>query len=76
MSYFGHLLRAWKWAFILIVHGLFPNIWKTKVSDEICGGNSKTRKYILDKMYGIDEDHLNQSIKRWEFPWIDKKQQE
>lgn len=36
MSYFAHLIRAFKWAFILMVHGLIPNIWKTKVSDEIC----------------------------------------
>jgi hypothetical protein len=35
MSYIGHLLHAWKMAFILLVHGLFPWIWKTKVSDEI-----------------------------------------
>lgn len=33
MTYFQHLLRAYKVAFILMVHGLFPNIWKTKASD-------------------------------------------
>jgi hypothetical protein len=33
MTYFQHLARAFKVAFILIVHGLFPNIWKTKASD-------------------------------------------
>jgi hypothetical protein len=26
MGYFMHLFHAWKVAFILIVHGLFPNI--------------------------------------------------
>lgn len=35
ISYIGHLLRSWRWAFILIVHGLFPTIWENKVSREI-----------------------------------------
>jgi hypothetical protein len=35
MSYFRHFLRAWSIAFVLLVHGLFPNIWKTKASDMI-----------------------------------------
>ena len=35
-GYFQHLVRAWRIAFILLVHGLFPNIWKTKASDELC----------------------------------------
>jgi len=35
MSYFKHFLRAWSIAFVLLVHGLFPNIWKTKASDMI-----------------------------------------
>jgi hypothetical protein len=57
ISYFSHLLRAWKWAFVLIIHGLFPFIWETKVSDEICKNkNNKTRAYLLRKMYGIDEN--------------------
>lgn len=72
MSYFRHLLLAWRLAFILFVHGLFPNIWKSKASDEICKNDKKTRKYFLDKMYGIDESNLNQEIKKWEFPWIDR----
>ncbi len=33
MTYFQHLVRAYKVAFILMVHGIFPNIWKTKASD-------------------------------------------
>ena len=33
MTYFRHLLRSFTVAFILIVHGIFPNIWKTKASD-------------------------------------------
>ena len=33
MTYFKHLVRAYKVAFILMVHGIFPNIWKTKASD-------------------------------------------
>jgi hypothetical protein len=32
-NYFQHLHHAWKVAFILLVHGVFPNIWKTKASD-------------------------------------------
>lgn len=35
MSYVKHFCRAYKVAFILIVHGIFPNIWKTKASDII-----------------------------------------
>jgi hypothetical protein len=56
IGYFRHLLRAWRWAFVLIVHGIFPNIWKTKVSDEICNTRlSSTRKYLLEKHYGIQQ---------------------
>ena len=33
MTYFTHLRRAYKVAFILMVHGIFPNVWKTKASD-------------------------------------------
>lgn len=33
MNYFQHLFRAYKVAFILMIHGIFPNIWKTKASD-------------------------------------------
>jgi hypothetical protein len=36
MNYFQHLKRAWSIAFVLLVHGIFPNIWKTKASDMIC----------------------------------------
>lgn len=32
MTYFEHLYRAWKVAAVLIIHGLFPNIWKNKAS--------------------------------------------
>jgi hypothetical protein len=35
ISYFEHLYRAWRWSLILFIHGIFPEIWKTKVSDEI-----------------------------------------
>jgi len=54
-TYLQHLLRAWRLSFILFVHGLFPNIWKTKASDEICKDNP-TRKYLLEKQYGIKEE--------------------
>ena len=35
-GYFNHLIEAGKVAFILIVHGLLPNVWETKASDIIC----------------------------------------
>lgn len=34
-TYIQHLLYAWKIAFILIVHGIFPNVWKTRASEII-----------------------------------------
>lgn len=57
LSYLNHLIRAWRLSFVLFVHGLFPNIWKTKASEEICKDNS-TRKYLLDTHYGIREDDI------------------
>lgn len=35
MGYFKHLFHAWRMATILIVHGILPFVWETKVSDEI-----------------------------------------
>ena len=35
-GYFEHLLGAWKVAFILLVHGLLPNVWEDKASNIIC----------------------------------------
>ena len=35
-TYLQHLIGAWKVAFILIVHGLLPDVWKHKASEEIC----------------------------------------
>lgn len=43
-GYVEHLLRAWKIAGVLLVHGLVPNIWKTKASDLICV-NNKEQEY-------------------------------
>jgi len=54
-GYFQHLIRAWRLSLILFIHGLFPNIWQTKASDEICK-KTKTRKYLLEKHYGIKND--------------------
>jgi hypothetical protein len=51
ITYFRHLYRAWRWAFILVVHGIFPNVFKTTVSDEICKKSDKTREYLLTKQY-------------------------
>jgi hypothetical protein len=53
-GYFEHLLRAWKIAGVLLVHGLLPNVWKTKASELLCVDN-KTRRYLLEKHYGIIE---------------------
>lgn len=54
-GYFEHLLRSWKVAGVLLVHGLLPNVWKTKASDLLCVNSSATRKYLLEKQYGIIE---------------------
>ncbi len=32
-SYLQHLLRAWSTAFVLVIHGLFPNVWQNKASN-------------------------------------------
>jgi hypothetical protein len=42
-SYFHHLYHAWRVAGILIVHGLFPNVWKTKASDNLCQQSTPKR---------------------------------
>lgn len=36
IGYFKHLIRAWRWAIILLIHGIIPDLFKTTVSDEIC----------------------------------------
>jgi hypothetical protein len=54
-GYFDHLLRSWKVAGVLLIHGLLPNIWKTKASDLLCVNSNATRKYLLEKQYGIIE---------------------
>ena len=33
MTYFQHFCRAYKAGLVLMVHGLFPNIWQTKATD-------------------------------------------
>jgi len=35
MSYTKHLYCAWRFAFILFIHGIIPSIWETKASDEM-----------------------------------------
>jgi len=35
-GYFEHLLRAWKVAGVLLVHGLAPGIWEDKASNLLC----------------------------------------
>jgi hypothetical protein len=34
--YFEHLSRSWKIAGVLLVHGIFPNIWQNKASELLC----------------------------------------
>ena len=56
-GYFQHLLRAWKIAGILIVHGLVPDVWKDKASKLLCSDSINTRKYLLEKHYGIKNEN-------------------
>jgi hypothetical protein len=35
MTYWQHLRHAWSIAFILIIHGIFPSIWRTKASESL-----------------------------------------
>lgn len=39
VTYFEHLRFAWSVAFVLFVHGLFPNVWETKASDILCSSD-------------------------------------
>ena len=43
MGYLTHLRHAWRMAFILLIHGLIPSIWETKVSDEIIDDSNKCK---------------------------------
>lgn len=68
-GYFQHLFRAWHIAFILLVHGLFPNVWKTKASDELCKeklGDDATRAYMLKHMYNITEKKSEETPSIWD----------
>ena len=53
IGYFRHLYRAWRWGIILFVHGIFPELFKTTVSDEICKKSDRTREYLISKHYRI-----------------------
>lgn len=46
--YFEHLLGAWKVAFILLVHGLLPNVWRYKASDLLRKETRSTDFRIID----------------------------
>lgn len=68
-GYFQHLFRAWKIAFVLLVHGVLPEIWKTKASDMLCKerlGDDATRAYMLKHMYGIEEKKYEESPSIWD----------
>jgi hypothetical protein len=41
LSYWAHLRRAWTIAGVLIIHGLFPEIWKHKASEMLCDHYNK-----------------------------------
>ena len=43
MGYLTHLTHAWRMAFILLIHGLIPSIWETKVSDEMQDAHNKCK---------------------------------
>lgn len=47
-TYFEHLLGAWKLAFVLLVHGLLPNVWRNKASDELHKENKHSGIRIVD----------------------------
>ena len=36
MNYFQHLGRAWGIAVILVVHGIYPDVWRDKASKLLC----------------------------------------
>jgi len=68
-GYFQHLFRAWKIAFVLLVHGVFPEIWKTKASDMLCKerlGDDATRAHLLKHMYGITEKKYEETPSIWD----------
>lgn len=48
LNYFEHLLRAWKIAFVLLVHGFFPSIWSNKASTMLCNKDSSTYKRLME----------------------------
>jgi hypothetical protein len=35
-SYWQHLIRAWSIAGVLIVHGVFPEVWKDRATKMLC----------------------------------------
>ncbi len=45
MTYLGHLRHAWRMGFMLIIHGLIPSIWPTKVSDEIIDHSNRCKEH-------------------------------
>ena len=56
-NYIAHLFRAWKIAFILLVHGVLPDVWRSKASDLLCKerlGDDATRKYLLETMWATN----------------------
>lgn len=55
-GYFEHLFRAWRIAAVLVVHGIFPNVWKDRATRLLCSHSDSTRKYLLEKHYGIVEN--------------------
>jgi len=42
-TYFEHLSRAWWISFVLLVHGIFPNVWVNKASNLLCDHTQSDR---------------------------------
>ena len=49
-GYFEHMIRAWHIAFVMIVHGIFPDVWSTKASQMILHNLSPEAKQGLIKI--------------------------
>jgi hypothetical protein len=45
MNYIQHLIRAWSIASILIIHGVFPNVWKTRANELLCDHDGVSKSH-------------------------------
>ena len=49
MGYFEHLFHAWRMSVMLFIHGLFPMIWSSAVSDEMLDHHNSVEKKIWNE---------------------------